>query len=93
MELLRAALNALMQKLNHTEITKLQEEKRTLDARVDAQRYAYIARREPNYQQVEQNFTRINTWLSEKISGVRQYEKDLYSIDGSYESQLFTDIF
>lgn len=32
---LRESLDALLEKLNHTEMAKLQEEKKTFDARVD----------------------------------------------------------
>lgn len=48
-------------------MAKLQDEKKIIDARVDAQRYAFIARREEDYKKVEQNFERINKFLSEKI--------------------------
>ena len=64
-----------------------------MDTRVDTQRYAFIARRETEYLDVEQNFKRVNQFLNEKIAGVRQYEKDMYSITDNYESHLFSDIF
>ena len=53
LENLKASLDALLQKLNHTEMAKLQEEKKTIDARVGAQRFAYIAAREPEYLKLE----------------------------------------
>ena len=67
-------------------MAKLQEEKKTIDARVDAQRFGYIARRENQYNKVEQDFEQINQFLAKKIEGVKQYEQDLYSIDSNYES-------
>ena len=44
--LLNEAIDALHKKLNHTEMAKLDKEKKKLDARVESQRYTYIAMRE-----------------------------------------------
>ena len=52
-------------------MAKLEEEKKEIDARVEANRFALIARREEDYQKVEKNFERINKFLNEKIEGVR----------------------
>jgi len=93
LQLLKESLDSLLQKLNHSEMVKLQDEKKTIDARVEAQRYAFIARRRAHYEKVEEDFERINKFLSAKIEGVRQYERDMYKIDSIFEKSLFQDIF
>jgi len=42
---LKAALNALHLKLNTEDMDRLQEEKVTIDNRINNQRYAYVAKR------------------------------------------------
>ena len=69
--LLNEAIDALHKKLNHTEMAKLDKEKKKLDARVESQRYTYIAMREEDYNKTEQSFQQINTFLNDKIEGVR----------------------
>lgn len=64
-----------------------------MDTRVETQRYTYIARRESEYMQVEQRFININKFLEDNINGVKQYERDMYSIANDYENGLFADIF
>ena len=91
--LLNEAIDALHKKLNHTEMAKLDKEKKKLDARVESQRYTYIAMREEDYNKTEKSFQDINTFLNEKIDGVRQYERDFYAVIHNYEEGLFNDVF
>ena len=74
-------------------MAKLEEEKKTIDSRVEANRYAFIAQREKDYMVVEEDFKRVNKFLNEKIEGVRQYERDMYDIQPDYEKVLFKDVF
>jgi len=50
---LREALNNLHFKLNNKDIDRLEEEKKTVDVRVDTQRYAFVAQRKVHYSEVE----------------------------------------
>ena len=65
-------------------MAKLQETKKTLDTRVDSQRFTYIARRESEYMEAEQRFKTINSFLEKNLADARQYEKDMYSIVENY---------
>ena len=49
--------------------------------------------REEDYNKTEQSFQEINTFLNEKIDGVRQYERDFYALTENYEEGLFNDVF
>ena len=49
--------------------------------------------REEDYNKTEKSFQDINTFLNEKIDGVRQYERDFYAVIHNYEDGLFNDVF
>ena len=80
LKMLKGSLDALLNKINHAEMAKLEEEKKKIDSRIEANRYAFIAQREKDYIVVEDDFKRVNKFLSEKIASIRQYERDMYVI-------------
>jgi len=43
---------------------RLEEEKKTIDVRVDTQRYAFVARRKEHYEKVETELEELNNFLS-----------------------------
>lgn len=53
-------INALHLKLNSKDMDRLEEEKKTIDVRVDTQRYAFVARRKEHYNLVEQELDTLN---------------------------------
>ena len=50
---LKVALENLHYKLNNKDIDRLEEEKKTVDVRVETQRYAFVAQRKVHYSELE----------------------------------------
>lgn len=59
---------------------RLEEEKKTIDVRVETQRYAYVARRKEHYDYVETELDNLNSFLSSQVEAARRHAIDLFSI-------------
>ena len=70
----------------------MQEEKKTIDNRIETQRFANIVRHKQHYDNVENEFTEINDFLQEKIAGARKFAQDLLKIEYKRDT-LFGGIF
>lgn len=77
---LKEALANLHFKLNNKEIDRLEEEKKTVDVRVDTQRYAFVAQRKVHYSEVEQDLDNLNQYLAENVAAAKKHAIDLFSI-------------
>ena len=54
-----------------------------IDARIDTQRYAYIAQKQYHYDNVKLDFDKINQFLEDKMRGIIRYKEELLNIDMS----------
>ncbi len=58
----------------------MEEEKKTIDVRVDTQRYAFVARRKDHYDQVEKELDGLNLFLSRQVEAAKKHAVDLFAI-------------
>lgn len=77
---LKEALSNLHFKLNNKDIDRLEEEKKTVDVRVETQRYAFVAQRKVHYTEVEQDLDNLNQFLAENVAAAKKHAVDLFSI-------------
>ena len=52
---------------------QLQEEKKSIDQRIETNRFANIVRQQKHFEKVENEFKEINRFLREKIYGARRF--------------------
>jgi methyl-accepting chemotaxis protein len=74
---LKSALSALHYKLNHKEMDRLHVQKGELDQRADEHRYAYIANRRDDYQQLSEDFDGLNAYIKERMTDVKKSSSEL----------------
>ena len=77
---LKTVLSNLHFKLNNKDMDRLEEEKKTVDVRVDTQRYAFVAKRKVHYTEVEQDLDNLNKFLAENVAAAKKHAIDLFSI-------------
>lgn len=59
---------------------RLEEEKKTIDVRVENQRYAFVARKKDHYDQVETELNTLNQFLASQVEAARKHAIDLFEI-------------
>jgi hypothetical protein len=67
-------------KLNNKDMDRLEEEKKTVDVRVETQRYAFVAQRKVHYDEVEQDLDSLNQYLSENVAAAKKHAIELFTI-------------
>jgi len=60
---LKEVIDQLSIKLNSQDMDRLAEEKKTIDVRVDTQRYAFVSRRKEHFDGVENELSNLNKFF------------------------------
>lgn len=60
---LKEVIDQLSTKLNSQDMDRLAEEKKTIDVRVDTQRYAFVSRRKEHFDGVENELSNLNKFF------------------------------